>query len=84
VSEWWDKPWHPGRPTSVVLYLTPEDGWRFALTTDRPGILDGCLGLSELAPDEAKAVMLQRLLTNDQVEWTATGRPKSLVGGART
>lgn len=67
MSEWRDKPWYPGRPTAIVLSETPA-GWRFALTTDRQGSVDGRLGQPELTADAAQGEMLQRLRANDEVE----------------
>jgi hypothetical protein len=74
-SEWMNKPWYPGQPTSVVLYETP-DGWRFALVTVKGGIIDGRLGQPELGEAEAQREMLRRLRETDEVE--ATGPWTSL------
>jgi hypothetical protein len=72
MSEWRDKPWYPGRPIAVVLYRG-DNGWSFALTTDRPAIVDGRLGQPDLEPDGAKDAILRQLLDNEQVvidgEW---------------
>ena len=68
VSQWRDKPWYAGRPTSLVLYFSAEVGWRFALTTDRPAIVDGRLGETDLTPEQAKAKILDLIRGTEEVE----------------
>jgi hypothetical protein len=75
VSEWRDKPWYPGRPREIVMYETPEDGWRFALATEKHAIVDGKLGHLQMSPDDVKAEMLRRLLETERVELDGSWRP---------
>lgn len=72
---WRTKPWYPGAPTSVVLYET-DQGWRWATTTSKGGIVDGRLKESDLSPQAARRTMLSNLRDSDGVvpagEWIST------------
>jgi hypothetical protein len=61
---WRDKPWYRGRPVSVVLYETPE-GWRWATTTEKGGIVDGWLREPGLSETRAQHLMIDSLQARD-------------------
>jgi hypothetical protein len=73
MAEWDDKPWTaPAR--SLVLYC-PKGQWRFAIYNEA-GVVDGVLSdlSATVSPDEAQAVLLNRVQEDTGLTYLATWR----------